>query len=63
MGRLKGTAHMEAPSNGLLVKPCWHNHILVSRQHSIESDFEFPLKTLPSPHTASFQALSVNAFR
>ena len=37
--------------------------ILVSRQHSIESDFEFPLKTLPSPHTASFQALSVNAFR
>ena len=27
MGRLKGTAHMEAPSNGLLVKPCWYNHI------------------------------------
>ena len=27
MGWLKGTAHMEAPSNGLLGNPCWHNHI------------------------------------
>ena len=26
-GLTQGPAHMEAPSNGLLVNPCWHNHI------------------------------------
>ena len=41
-GLTQGPAHMEAPSNGLLVNPCWHNHIKLLLSFSLSPSSSDP---------------------